>query len=72
MSYKAVKIKTVALEGLIGKNINVRSFIDGNVEIISAIDTESGEIFVLKEVVHAVAEPDPGPKARRIKPDISE
>jgi hypothetical protein len=52
-------IKTFELEDLVGRNLDVKSFHDKNegIELIIAADTTSGEIFILKQIIHPTAEP---------------
>jgi hypothetical protein len=50
------KIKTFELEDLKGRNLDVKSFTSENVELIIAADTASGEIFVLKQIIHPTVE----------------
>lgn len=53
------KIKTFELEDLKGRNLDIKSLSDNderNVELIIAADTASGEIFVLKQVIHPTFE----------------
>jgi hypothetical protein len=50
------KIKTFELEDLKGRNLDVKSFTSENVELIIAADTASGEIFILKQIIHPTCE----------------
>lgn len=53
------KIKTFELEDLRGRNLDIKSLSDNgerNVELIIAADTASGEIFVLKQIIHPTRE----------------
>ena len=54
MPFKSVKIKTFQLEDLKGRNVNIRSFTNENIEIILAIDTDTGDLFLLKEILHPI------------------
>jgi hypothetical protein len=49
---KFAEIKTFDLPDLVGRTIKIRSFHEGGTELIVAQDAKSGEIFVLKEIVH--------------------
>jgi hypothetical protein len=50
--FKNIDIKTLKLDDLVGRKLDIRSFKDGSTELICAKDTETGEIFVIKEIHH--------------------
>jgi len=43
------------LADLVGCNVNIRSFRDGDCELIVAQDTETTRIYVLKEILHGTS-----------------
>ena len=49
-----VKIQTFKLEDLIGKIIHIQSFTNENIELITAKDLKTGELFVLNEIHHPI------------------
>jgi hypothetical protein len=51
------KIKIFELEDLKGRNLDIKSLSENterHVELIIAADTASGEIFILKQIIHPV------------------
>jgi len=53
MNYIDCKLKTFKLEDLVGRNIFIKSFWDqDSTELTVAIDTSSGEVFVLQQTIH--------------------
>jgi len=50
------KIKTFKLQDLVGHHLIVRSFRDGETELIVAQDAINGELFVLEEIKHPTVE----------------
>jgi len=61
------KIKTFKLEDLVGRTVTIREFKDSSCVITSAIDIESGELFVLSQ--HQEASPEPLPSACSLTPE---
>ena len=49
-------IKTIQLEDLVGKTIEIRSFSDEGVELIIGRDIASGERYLLKEIHYPILE----------------
>ena len=45
------KIKTVKLEDLINRVVEIKSFKSDNIELIVAHDIKAGRLFVLKEIL---------------------
>ena len=54
--FSDIKIKTFELGNLVGRNVSIMSFMSGGLELIIAIDTMSGELFVLDEKHHPVGD----------------
>lgn len=50
---KSCDFKTFDLSDLVGKTLEIRSFKDGCCELITALDTKTGELFVLKTITHS-------------------
>lgn len=46
------EIKTFGLRDLKGRNVDIRSFREDYVEIIVAVDSKTGELFVLEEIIY--------------------
>ena len=46
------KLKIFNVADLVGRSLNIQTFKDDDVELIVAVDTKTGDLFVLKETQH--------------------
>jgi len=59
--YKDIKIKTFKLEDLIGRDLRIKKFkSDEGIDIITATDLDTGELFVLEQIRHPMDQPSSG------------
>jgi len=50
--FNSIYIQTFDIYDLIDRIITIKSFKDGDIELIFAIDIETKELFLLKEIKH--------------------
>lgn len=50
--FNTKETKTFQIKDLVGKTLAIRSFRDDNVELIVAKDTDTGEVYIIQEIIH--------------------
>lgn len=53
----SMKVKVSKLKDLVGRKLLIRSFKDGNIELIVAQNVIDGEMFILEEISHPMPAP---------------